>query len=813
MNSPLPPALQSKLVSSMNVSQRARAAAAECGRIWAEGGIPSPSQIWSAYSPEGEVDILSAILKVDIQVRYSRGERPSVADYLHQFSPLRAARDRVVSLVYEEYCLREEAGEQPNPESFCARYDPWKDSLLSQLRYHHVLSQAIGIEPGSRSLPAPGDRFRGFFIQSVLGRGGSATVFFAIEENVGRRPIALKLSMDRGSEASIHGTLNHDHIVPVLSVTDDPETGLRGLAMPYRAGFPLDEVIRLVDPASRPKSAKALRSVLEKAPQLYEDHDSDAESSDRWRDFPAEGTYAQGVAWVVSVVARALAYAHARGVLHRDVKPANVLLTIRGGPQLLDFNLSHSPHAADQAEAALRGGTLPYMAPEQLAAFLDPKGWDSVNESADIYALGLLLRELLTGRRPDSHDPSAHLPRAIADLLEQRALGFSTARSHNPDVPHGLDAIIARCLANRPQDRYSNAKALAEDLQRFVDRRPLVEAKNPSIRERVSNFAFRRRKLFAGVGVVILAASIATPFLLNSVAASNRKAAASAVSDAIGYIDRGRVSEAATEVALAKKLDPNLYSAFWTSARLNVIRQKPSDAWEDIQRAVMLASKPGLNIEADKMAGLYLDQGKIAFRLDKDREAEKAYYRALAFNPECYPVFDGLGMIRQNEKRFEAAIHFTTQAIAPLEAMSKRSLDSNKSLAQFYSHRAIGLIGCGGVQQDKGRGLEFKQAKPFFDEAKPLYDAARRDISVARELKVELSTYDAAMLDFAEVCALMAEGDLESLPDHHTEALTCYEAADKLLQNVKGKLPDRFLGAYPKELEQRIKGTRKMLGK
>ena len=120
---------------------------------------------------------------------------------------------------------------------------------------------------------------------------------------------------------------------------------------------------------------------------------------------------------------------------------------------MLDFNLSHSPHAADRAEAALRGGTLPYMAPEQLLAFLDPDGWNDVGESADIYSVGLLMRELLTGRRPESPDDSVPLPRAIRELLDRRVMGFGSARALNPDVPHGLDAILARCLAYRPQER------------------------------------------------------------------------------------------------------------------------------------------------------------------------------------------------------------------------------------------------------------------------------------------------------------------------------------------------------------------------
>ena len=90
------------------------------------------------------------------------------------------------------------------------------------------------------------------------------------------------------------------------------------------------------------------------------------------------------------------------------MKPGNVLLTLQHGPQLLDFNLAESPHSADNAQSALHGGTLPYMAPEQIEAFINPDLWDKVGAKADIYSLGLVLRELLTGQKPSCQQPGAH---------------------------------------------------------------------------------------------------------------------------------------------------------------------------------------------------------------------------------------------------------------------------------------------------------------------------------------------------------------------------------------------------------------------
>ena len=146
------------------------------------------------------------------------------------------------------------------------------------------------------------------------------------------------------------GRLDHDHIVPVHNVVIQPETRLRGLIMPYRPGLALDEVIRRVNPASRPQSAAVLWEVVAaEAPSGEEALDS----LPRWSGFPIRGTYVQGVAWLIGTLASAVAYAHARFIQHRDIKPANVLMTPYNGPQLLDFNLAYDPHAAEQAEAAL----------------------------------------------------------------------------------------------------------------------------------------------------------------------------------------------------------------------------------------------------------------------------------------------------------------------------------------------------------------------------------------------------------------------------------------------------------------------------
>ncbi len=307
------------------------------------------------------------------------------------------------------------------------------------------------------------------------------------------------------------------------SVTDQGSGSLCGLAMPFYAGLPLDLIIARLQPASRPRKALAIWQALvdryaeAPADQVIDGFDLSGHRElgprgDGWADFPVRGTYAQGVAWLGMIVARALHYAHARQTFHRDVKPANLLITFMHGPQLLDFNLAESPHTADQAHTALHGGTVPYMAPEQIEAFTNPDLWSKVGAQADIYSLGLVLRELLTGLAPEAPNRDLPLSRALRGLLDRRRSLDVRVRRANPSVPHALEAIVAKCLAFDRRDRHHDAKSLADDLDAFLKRAPLPHAYNPSRRERLANWSVRhRRSLAEACCAVLVCAALIRP--------------------------------------------------------------------------------------------------------------------------------------------------------------------------------------------------------------------------------------------------------------------------------------------------------------
>jgi len=448
---------------------------------------------WHRCRHSHSIILLSFLIKVDLQERFRRGQRPTAGRYFENFPELIGEDERALSLVYEEFCLLEEHNAQPDVDEFCARYEQWRDSLVSQLGYHREFSLAVGQARPKVAYPLVGERFATYELCSILGQGGAAQVYLATDGQLGGRKVVLKISSSIGLEPSILAHLDHRNIIPILTVAESPESGLRGICMPYRPGRTLESVLATLTGAGLPKKASPIWELLELSkldPELTEVG---------WQGFPLKGTYTEAVAWLGVAISNALVYLHGKQIYHRDIKPANILLAHREGPLLFDFNLAHTPNAPEYAQAALNGGTLPYMAPEQLRAFLDPAMWDQVGAAADIYAFGLVLRELVTGVKPETPNPNLSPSRAIQDMHDRRHAMVCSIKQIKPDIPSSLDAIISKCLAFKSVDRYDTAKEVGEDLKRFLKRRPLVIAPNHSRVELTLNWIYRQHELAGGV--------------------------------------------------------------------------------------------------------------------------------------------------------------------------------------------------------------------------------------------------------------------------------------------------------------------------
>jgi serine/threonine-protein kinase len=368
--------------------------------------------------------------------------------------------------VLDAYLERVHAGDKPDRDALLREHP----ELASALR---CLDALDSLAPGPKSDTGeqaatveltvdeigPPRRFGSYELLEEIGRGGMGVVYKARQESLDRS-VAIKMILSSHlasaehvrrfqAEAKAAAGLRHPHIVHIHEVGQ--LHGQHYFAMEYVEGMSLAERM-----ARRPVE-------VEKAATL------------------------------ISKVARAVAYLHQHAIVHRDLKPSNILLDDEEEPCVTDFGLAKVFAAGSEMTATgVIAGTPSYMAPEQAAG-----RQDRVGPACDIYSLGAILYELLTGRPPFRADTP--LDTVMEVLSREPAL----PRRVNRHVPRELELICLRCLAKSPDARYSTAAAMADDLDHFLKGEAL-DARPPHVGQRILRWARREPALasrLAALGV------------------------------------------------------------------------------------------------------------------------------------------------------------------------------------------------------------------------------------------------------------------------------------------------------------------------
>ncbi|MEQ1825983.1 MAG: serine/threonine-protein kinase [Pirellula sp.] len=535
--------------------------------------------------------------------------RSACETLFERFPEIRSDHETALEIIYYEYILRQEQEntEHATADEFCRRFPEFSEDLVKLFQVDEAFSS---LQMGGASTDAFSHRDSrsselGYSIDvvnheptigqigdyrliQIVGRGGMGMVYRAVQEQLGRvvalKTISLVESLNAETisrfrkEAELASSLQHPNIAQIYEIGS--QTKVPYFSMEYVGGGSLADVVQ-----DRPlKHDLATR--------------------------------------VVAVLARAMEYAHQQGILHRDLKLGNVLLSpsqrpeaiplptrnetqeidlptnptfheppgnlLRFEPKIIDFGLAiQLGRRTDEPSTNRIFGTPSYMSPEQADA---SRG--ELAPTSDIFSLGAILYHLLVGRPPFN---AATTSETLRQVLENEPVAL---RSLQPQIPVDLETICLKCLRKAPSDRYSSARDLADDLQYFLDGNP-IRARRSSFRERIVKWSYRHPSA-AGLVVASVIALVFITWLWRQSESTNRELI---VANALAKESRERAdanldsAKAAVEQFLVKVTeDPRFSESDFTDFRKELlasalpffeklIGQKPGDRDVESSRA------------------------------------------------------------------------------------------------------------------------------------------------------------------------------------------------------------------------------------
>jgi serine/threonine protein kinase/Tfp pilus assembly protein PilF len=535
----------------------------------------------------------------------------------------------------------------------------------------------------TRSAATHYPRIEGYHITGVLGQGGMGIVYRAVQAKLSRS-VALKvLPAMVGSanpnavhrfrrEATAAARLHHTNIIPIYDFGESEDAYY--YAMELVTGEPLNRVI-----ASFARKGLANPTVGQLAELLSgltlsgtsQPGSDPSQAADRSVEAPASSSgtrdrvYFRQVARWIRDAADALHYAHGQGIIHRDIKPGNLILSTDGRIMLADFGLAKGAEDQSVTKTGALLGTLRYLSPEQAMARRM-----KVDHRTDIYSLGATMYELLCFRPAF---PGNDEKQILSALMTKDP---PTPRKINTHVPQEMGTICMKCLEKSPDARYDTARALADDLRRYIDDLPIV-AKRPSLARRTVKFVRRRKApVIAGTAAILM---------LVSALFWQRESAARRVAQIAGYHDSATAlvltnkwSAAEEELRRALRLNGNDVETLLTLAwlKLEYFRAMPERAGLTSQEDAVEVCRHVLQLQPRSILALgYL--GNALRRLKRYEEAIRVYGEALELDPTAYHTWSNLG-----------TLHALTGDLDQAEKYMRKGADVGK-VAQDEWHAAV----------------------------------------------------------------------------------------------------------------------------
>ena len=396
-------------------------------------------------------EVATELMRIDMELSWEAGREKKLSTYEELFPELATNREMRVSVAFEEFRQRNAFGKSVSLDEFAEEYRIDVSGWSTVVNAHDATRIAESFDDLAATIPTAGQRWRDFLIVREIGRGALSRVLLARQQSLSNRLVVLKFEPKSSIEAENVAKLQHSNIVSVFSVHEDQ--GFNVFCMPFMGERNLTAEIK------------------------------DRVSSDRALE-------------IIATIADAIQHAHDQGLLHQDIKPANILIDQDDRPQLIDFNLATDVRTRNQESV---GGTVPYMAPEALRVLSDSFAPET-DQRSDIYSLGIVLYQLLTGDLPFGVDSNIE-----RSLTRRKDFNAQTLSDCSPSV----QAIVCKCLEFDPKQRYQSASQLEEDIRLHLADRIPRHAKPNSTREWFTKWCRRHPRLssasaIAGVASVIL---------------------------------------------------------------------------------------------------------------------------------------------------------------------------------------------------------------------------------------------------------------------------------------------------------------------
>ncbi len=585
---------------------------------------------------------------------------------------------------------------------------------------HTQASPEMGLRRGSAGAIArdsaeltSGSRLGDFEILDELGRGGMGIVYRARQTSL-NRDVALKIlpgAAWRGGSAVIRfrreaqaaARLNHANVVPIYAQGE--HEGSYYYAMKLIDGVTLDTALR-----TRPELLSSNFAFPSTFPALRSDYGRGAGSAVGVGDAPGSadvtsdagpivrtGADFQHLASLMAGVAEGLAHAHESGVIHRDIKPRNLILGEGGRLYIADFGLAHvssDPHLTVTGEIM---GTPAYLSPEQVRGDVG-----AIDHRTDIYSLGVTLYELLTKRRPFGGETREQLLHAICSAQP------CPPRKVDPRIPVDLITICQRAMERESARRYPTARALAEDLHRFAEGRPIL-SRRVSLMEKAVKWVRRHKALTVASVAIATALALSAGWAVSTTAENRRQGNALLRStyDGLVHTDYDRTSEAKAALAQAEALGADDPISELVSAIVSIRR---SDGEEAIDRLTRILESDPENTEAAYMLAWAQrrserdDQARVVLQraeeLGGPQTAEEWFFRALALHiedpVEAFKSYDTAVVLRSEDNLFFPQAELHLARIANQRMYATRTLDTFeqaelalRSLIRLKHHRAF----------------------------------------------------------------------------------------------------------------------------